>query len=308
MRALSLPGCACRGAFQAAAVARLVSRGERWDVVAGASSGSITGATTVAGLAADAPDMWRAMAKTPVFSLAYLRSERSPFGMSRVLEEALRRFVPEERVTSAAAELLIATTHGRRFLRALVDRRLHESLVVHSSRERSDIHSLIQASCYIPGVYARVPRIDGAVHVDGGAADNTLLDVLVARGATDITVISPYPRGAVSRTLFSEEAVPRAPRHVRLHLVYPERRLRQKRFDFTEGPLEEALSMPQLEETIEAEVLPAREVPRELRRTSYPPPRADEPSPVHVQAVHVQAHPPFTTHAPHGAPARGSHR
>jgi NTE family protein len=122
--------------------------------------------------------------------------------------------------------------------------RASDALVVHSNRTRRDMHDVIVASCYIPIVYSRVPRLDGEIHVDGGAADNTLIDELVRRGADDITVVTPYPNGAVSRTLFSEEAPPSAPRHVRLRLIYPVRRLSQRRFDFAKGPLEEALSMP----------------------------------------------------------------
>ena len=49
MRGLSLPGCGCRGAFQFAVMARLAAAGERFDMVAGASSGSICAAVTVAG-------------------------------------------------------------------------------------------------------------------------------------------------------------------------------------------------------------------------------------------------------------------
>lgn len=239
IRALSLPGCACRGSFQFAVMARLAEEGERFDVVAGASSGSLCGAVTVAGLAREGPDMWRAMARTPVVSPRYLASERSVFGMSAILREALERFLPEQRLQGTEAELLVATTRARRF--ALRGR---DALVVHSNRSRRDLHDVIIASCYIPIVYARVPRLDGEIHVDGGAADNTLIDALLARGVDEITVVTPYPEGAVSRTLFERERPPTVPPHVRLRLIYPERPLKQRRFDFAPGPLEEALTMP----------------------------------------------------------------
>jgi len=239
MRALSLPGCACRGAFQFAVMARLAAAGERFDLVAGASSGSVCGAVTVAGLAEEGPEMWRAMLGTPVVSTRYLRSERSIFGMSVILREALRRFLPEEKLQDTPAELIVATTRARRFAM-----RAEGALVVHSNRERRDMHDVIAASCYIPVIYARVPRLDGEVHVDGGAADNTLINELIARGADEITVVSPYPRGAVARTIFVPETVPVAPSHIRLRLIYPVRPLSQRRFDFAKGPLEEALTMP----------------------------------------------------------------
>nr|WP_240806675.1 patatin-like phospholipase family protein [Polyangium spumosum] len=236
---MSLPGCACRAAFQFGVLSRLVAAGERFDVVAGASSGSVSGAALVAGLADVGPDLWRSMAKTPVVSRRYLASERSPFGMSAVLRGALERFLPEEKLHGTEAELLVATTHARRFFAGRKD-----ALVVHSNHERRDMHDVLVASCFIPVIYARVPRLDGEVHMDGGAADNTLIDALVARGATDITVISPFAGGKIARTLFSPEAPPTAPPHVRLRLLFPERPLRQRHFDFDPGPMEEALTMP----------------------------------------------------------------
>lgn len=257
LKALSLPGCGCRGAFQFAVMARLAAAGERFDLVAGASSGSVCGAVTVAGLAADGPAMWRSMAATPIFSARYLRTERSLFGMTAILREALRRFLPEERVHESEAELLISTTRARPFaLRALGIRRdAHapgdDPVVIHSSRARRDLHELILASCYIPVLYAKIPRIDGEIHVDGGAADNTLIKALLARGADDITVVTPYLHGAVSETMFVQERPPRVPPHVRLRLISPERTLSLRRFDFAPDRLEEALTMQHVVEMVE---------------------------------------------------------
>jgi predicted acylesterase/phospholipase RssA len=247
VRALSLPGCACRGAFQFAVMARLAAAGERFDVVAGVSSGSVCAAVTVAGLAEDGPSMWRAFASRPIVSARYLGTERSVFGMNAILRDALCRFLPEERLRDTEAELLVATTRARRFALFAKD-----ALAVHSNRTRNDLHNVIVASCYIPVIYAGVPWLDGEVHVDGGAVDNTLIDTLVARGATELTVVTPYLNGAVSRTMFSPELPPSVPPHVRLRLIYPERPLQQRRFDFAPGPLEEALTMPHCERIVEA--------------------------------------------------------
>src|SRR5512146_2637170 len=84
MRALSLPGCACRGAFQVGVLARLAAAGERFDIVAGASSGSICGAIAVAGRAAQGPDLARELAGAPIVSTRYLGTERSIFGVGRI--------------------------------------------------------------------------------------------------------------------------------------------------------------------------------------------------------------------------------
>jgi NTE family protein len=249
MRALSLPGCGCRGAFQFAVMARLAAAGERFDLVAGASSGSVCAAVTVAGLAEEGPAMWRALAGAPIVSTRYLRSQWSPFGMSAIVRDALERHVPEPMLQDTPAELLVSTTRARRFL-ARLGGGASDALVIHSNRARRDMHDVIVASCTIPILYARLPRIDGEIHVDGGAADNTLIRALVARGATEITVVTPYVGGAVSDTMFVAERPPTVPPHVRLRLISPVRRLTQKRFDFSPGPLEEALTMPHVEEVV----------------------------------------------------------
>lgn len=211
--------------------------------------------------------MWRTMARTPIVSRRYLRTEKSPFGMTSILRQALERFCPEHLITDAEPELLVSTTRVRRFaieaLRRTAGRRKSsnpseessiarmalesDALVVHSNRERRNLHDIIVASCTIPPLYARLPRLDGEIHVDGGAADNTLIASLLTRGATDITVITPYMRGAVSPTLFEAERPPTVPGHVRLRLIHPVRPIRLGRFDFTPHLLEEALTMPHVE-------------------------------------------------------------
>lgn len=261
---------------------RLWQAGERFELVAGASSGSICGAVTVAGLAAEGPDMFRSMSSTKIFSTRYLRSERSLFGMASIVRDALRRFVPNEKIIGSEAELLVSTTRASRMLRSALSSAtarvrgaaasaatLHafpfhqpspvqalavrsESLVVHSNRKRADMHEAIVASCSIPGLYARLPVLDGEVHLDGGAADNTLLGELLARGATDITVVTPYAGGAVSPTLFEREQTPRVPPHVRLRLISPVQPIRLRHFDFDRERLEEALQMPWTSQVIEA--------------------------------------------------------
>ncbi|MEZ4299773.1 MAG: patatin-like phospholipase family protein [Polyangiaceae bacterium] len=268
MRALSLPGCACRGAFQFAVMERLAHEGEHFDLVAGASSGSICGAIVTAGLAKEGPAMWRTFVSRKVISPRYLLSERSVFGMSRILREGLSRYVPIEKIRESRTELLVATTRARAFAREALSplmslsgslrerfeplmRRMPRSLVVHSSRERHDLHDIIAASCFIPVVYPRLVYVDGELHVDGGAADNTLIDELVARGADDITMVTPYTEGRVASTIFAPETRPWVPPHVRLRILCPVRPLAQKRFDFAPGPLEEALSMPHTEIVVE---------------------------------------------------------
>src|SRR5690242_13151865 len=108
MRALSLPGCACRGAFQLAALARLAARGERFDVVAGASSGSISAAAVAAGVEHEGPAIVRRLAGLPLFSRRYWRTEGSLFGMRAIVHELLERHLPEEKLVGTETELLVA--------------------------------------------------------------------------------------------------------------------------------------------------------------------------------------------------------
>jgi predicted acylesterase/phospholipase RssA len=280
MRALSLPGCACRGAFQFGVVARLAAAGERFDLIAGASSGSLCGAVAAAGLAARGPDFARELADAPIVSTRYLETDRSVFGMGRILREILRRNLPEEQLHDTAAELLIATTHAAAYARRFVPARVlaagaarlrrlgggergerdgrdgtearREALVVHSNRERRDLHDIIMASCYIPVLHARLARLDGALHVDGALSDNTLLDALSARGATEITVVTPFAGGAVAQTMFAVEGPLRPRPGVRLRVLYPERPLSIGRFDLSRERLEEALIMPHEERILDA--------------------------------------------------------
>ena len=65
--------------------------------------------------------MWRSFVSRPVVSARYLFSERSVFGMSRILREGLERFVPLDRIKASRTELLIATTHAGSFFREALE-------------------------------------------------------------------------------------------------------------------------------------------------------------------------------------------
>ena len=254
MRALSLPGCGCRGAFQFAVLARLEAAGERFDVAAGASSGSIAAAAYVAGKCSLGPEIYRSLAGTPVFSARWLASERSPFGMTRIVGDALREHLPEALIHRSEVELLVSTTTVPGLLHQLVWK--DGRAVIHSSRERRDIHSLLLASCTFPPFYARVPRLDGRFHFDGGATDNNLIGALAERGARSITVITPHPDGAVYHGLFRPLEKPRAD-GLTLRVIAPARRLSIRSFDFDPQRLAEALEMEHVEHWFEPVARPS---------------------------------------------------
>lgn len=245
MRALSLPGCGCRLAFQFAVLSRLVARGERFDLVGGASSGSLVGAAYVSNRCHEGPAILRAMGGTKVFSPRWIPSQKSPFGMSHIVRRALEEHLPEAAIVESDTELLIATTP----LGALPGHLVHRSgkATVHSTRRRRDVHDVLLASCTFPPFYARLPTLDGAIHLDGGITDNTLVEELVSRGATDITVITPHADGSIYRALRRGFEPFELPPHVRLRVLFPKRRLRLKSFDFDPERVTEALEMDHAE-------------------------------------------------------------
>lgn len=233
-------------------------RGERFDLIGGASSGSICGAITAAGLAEEGPEMWRSLASTPIVSTRYLSREKSLFGMSSIVRDALERYLPPGSLGRDKTELLVTTTRARAYAERAIAAKVgrapiaaaDEARVVHSSRDRADMHEVIVASCTIPIIYASLPRIDGEAHLDGGAVDNTLIGTLIERGADELTIVTPFANGHVAQTLFTEGPLS-VPPHVRVRLIHPRHPLRQKRFDFAPEPMEEALAMPHVERIIE---------------------------------------------------------
>lgn len=255
MRALALPGCGCRGAFQFGVLAALEAAGERFDVAAGASSGSIAAAAFVAHKSARGPAIYRAMGGTPVVSARWLRSERSPFGMSRIVRRALEEHVPERDVLESDTELLVSTTDLSALRTRLVSLARGRgpgvgAATIHSSRSTPRIHDLLLASCTFPPFYARLVRLGGRIHVDGGATDNALVDALVRRGATHITVVTPHPGGRVYRGL-GDGPRPLDPiPGVELRIVSPARPLTIRSFDFDAARIEEALTMPAVTEVL----------------------------------------------------------
>lgn len=248
MRALSLPGCACRGAFQFAVMAKLAAKGERFDLVAGASSGAVCGAAFVAGLAEAAPAIARRMAKTPIVSPRYLETERSVFGLGKILRDLLREHLPEHKLVDTDAELLVATTRAHAWTRRLLAHRREPprgtGLVVHSNRSRRNMHEVLLASCHIPLLHAGVTRIDGEVHIDGAFADNTLVDALVSKGAREITIVTPFANAKVARTMFADEGPFDPHPSIPIRILYPARPLSIGRFDFAPERIEEAIAMP----------------------------------------------------------------
>ena len=251
MRALALPGCGCRIAFQFGVLAEFEARRESFAIAAGASSGSLAAAAFVSGRSGRGPAIVRSMGGTPVLSARWLRSERSPFGMSRIVRHALEEHLPQADIVSSETELLVSTTTLRSLGERLTDmaaRRSFDSLrgeaTLHSSRATSNIHDVLIASCTFPPFYARLVRLAGSVHIDGGATDNTLVDALVRRGATHITIVTPHVGGLVYRGLGDTRRTLDPIPGVELRVISPREPLQIRSFDFDPQRIDHALSMP----------------------------------------------------------------
>lgn len=212
MLALVVEGCANRAAFAAGVVAELDRLGVRPALAAGASSGSIVCAAWAAGQAAALPALWQAVAGGSIVRWRDARANRSPFAMSAIVGDALRAALGDGDLRAAPAEALCTVTRVR-------DRRA----LVLSSRERADFVHAVLGSCFVPILYGRPVRIDGALVLDGGARDNLPLAAAAARGATTILAVVPAADGTARPRVLGPRVRPAdvAPPGVRVVTIHP---------------------------------------------------------------------------------------
>ncbi|MBK9029750.1 MAG: patatin-like phospholipase family protein [Myxococcales bacterium] len=171
MLALVFEGCANRAAFAAGVAAELAAAGVAPGLVAGASSGAIIAAGVAAGRSRELPALWTAVAGRSIVAWRQLARNRSPFAMSAIVGDALAAALGDGDLRAAPGEALCTVT------------RLRDGQVrVLSSRREPDFVRAVLGSCFIPVLYGRIVRIDGAVVVDGGARDNLPM-AAVAAGA-----------------------------------------------------------------------------------------------------------------------------
>ena len=244
------------GAFQFAVLARLAARASASTSSRARRPARSAAPPYVAGLRPRGPDMCALDGATPIVSARYLRTERSLFGMSA--HPPRRAADLPERLPEDRDELLVATTHAELLVAAA--RRRARSFASGEDEARRDrwwctrtasaatCTTCIVASCYIPVVYARVPRLDGEVHVDGGAADNTL-DRRARRARRDRHHGGDaVPRGrGRAHHVRARRAPPTCRRTCACACSTPSGRFGRSASTSHPAPLEEALTMPHRE-------------------------------------------------------------
>lgn len=200
MRGIALEGCASRSAWQVGVVVRLAERGLVFDAAAGASSGSLVAVAVATGRLGELEDAWLDVTarRRPVEPGALLRG-RWPGRMSHVLRDAAERWLGDLRLPDVPRPLGIPVTllgpGGR--TRVLLDR----------SRDLPVVDAIL-ASCFIPGPYSRMPRVDGRPAVDGAWQIRVPAADVLALGASRVLALTTDPGGRSSAGLIRPRHVP----------------------------------------------------------------------------------------------------
>jgi predicted acylesterase/phospholipase RssA len=214
--AIVFEGCACRSAFAAGVGAELTRAGLPIAIAAGASSGSIIATGLAAGLGLDLPALWDEVGGRSIVSWRRLVRNRSPFDMSTIVGDAVRRAIGGGDLRARPIEAVCTATRLRD-LRTLVL----------SSREEADFANAVLGSCFFPLLYGRPVRVRGELVIDGGATDNLPLAAVAARGARTILAVVPAADGTARRRAFGRRERPEdlAPAGTRVITIRPHRPL-----------------------------------------------------------------------------------
>ena len=231
--AVVFEGCACRSAFAAGVGAELARARLPVTIAAGASSGSIIAAAFAAGLGADLPALWEDVGGRSIVSLRRMLHNRSPFDMSTIVRDALRRSIGGGDLRAHPIEALCTATRLRD-LRTLVL----------SSREEPDFAHAVLGSCFFPLLYGRTIRVRGELVIDGGATDNLPIAAAAARGARTVLAVVPAADGTAMRRPFTPRVRPEelAPPGVRVITVHPRTPLAIRSWDLDRDRMRAAIA------------------------------------------------------------------
>jgi len=229
MLGVAFEGCACKAAFHVGVAAALHEAKVPFGLTAGSSSGSIVATALAAGLAPSLPSLWRSLGDRPLVSLARVLHNRSPFDMSYLVADALRRTLGDGDLRQAPGEALVTATR----LRDL-------ATLVLSTREEADMVPAILGSCFFPILYGRHVRLRGTLVVDGGLTDNLPLEPLVRRGCTRILAVVASPHGTSNKTPIRRRWQPRVA-GAKLTVLHPRRLLRVQSWDLSSMSMNEAI-------------------------------------------------------------------
>lgn len=158
-------------------------------IYAGASSGAIVAAFLAAGRPDELESAWLSAAGRPVFKPAVVLHGRWPFRMSDVVGEPLKEAFGNQSLNDLLHDIAIPVTlvsaRGRR----------HRLLTRQDSVAIADA---VLASCFIPGPYSRVIRIDGHAAFDGAWRFRTPLNDCLSLGATRTIAVQGHPRDEIA--------------------------------------------------------------------------------------------------------------
>jgi predicted acylesterase/phospholipase RssA len=210
---IAFEGCACRAAFHVGAIEWLSEQGFRPAAVAGASSGSLVAAALAMGRVGELREAWMEVAGSAVCDWRRLLRARWPFMMTEIVSGAARRRFADALMADAGVPLGIPVTvwDNWRFQRRLF-----------TARHPLRIAAVVQASCFFPGPYWQMVRLDGRPTFDGAWLSRVPVDDVASLGAGKVIACSSNIDGRLLRGAIrpTDIATPKADYRV-LHPIEP---------------------------------------------------------------------------------------
>ncbi len=183
-------GCAGRAAFQIGVLQWLAGRGIRPGAVAGASAGSIVAAAVAFDRLDGLEDLWLGVAGSRVFRPERVLRLGWPLTMSEIVGSAMNEAFPAQTLADAVLPVSIPVTHlGPAPHRRILGR-----------KDPVPVAEAVLASCFVPGPYHQVIRIDGRVAFDGAWLLRTPVDS-AGNGQPLLAVVS-NPEGVLKTGYF----------------------------------------------------------------------------------------------------------
>lgn len=180
---IAFEGCAGRSAFSLGVAAGLYEAGVRPHGIAGASSGAIVAALLAGDRAGDMEQAWMSAAGSPVWAPSEILRGGWPLRMSYVVGGAMQAVFGDLTLSELPLPIGIPVTH-------MVGGRLTRRFLTRDDPIR--VADAVLASCFVPGPYSRVIRIDGLVAFDGAWQLRIPFDAAQELGASRIIVVGGH--------------------------------------------------------------------------------------------------------------------
>mgnify|MGYP001817519303 FL=1 len=207
---MALEGCAGRAAFQIGVLQWLAGQGIRPAAAAGASAGSIVAAAVAFDRLDGLEDLWLGVAGARVVRPERVLRFGWPLAMSEIVGSAMGEAFGQLTLTDAVLPVSIPVTHvGPGLRRRILGR-----------GDPVPVADAVLASCFVPGPYHRIIRIDGRAAFDGAWLLRTPVDA-VNPGEPLLAIVSS-PQGILKTGYFRPGSRP-WPANCRV--VHPDRPL-----------------------------------------------------------------------------------